>query len=344
MKTGPKPKTGKELALKHEERLDYKLLRVLDDKKFKVRCRSCELIRIVDLTGAAIDTSKHQCFCKKKKLGNNATITPEIHTLQLRNRGHVEYECLKLGGNNHLKTSNTYRHECGHQFKMTYLCFEMCKVPCYKCRQRLELNGTTLSTKQYTDRVRKRTKYVKVLGEYQGVTTPIVHQNLKCGHKYLTTPDLFYRNQSPSKCPVCCPFRVWFRFKLQNCKFKTRSAVEKKFVKQLVQKGKAVASDIEYEPKEVKVKYWDPNRNEERTYSPDFKIKDVLVEVKDLASLGLKEYHWQDKDEALIENRAKYEAAVAKFDDYRLYVHIKGRFFRAYKFWTKKEQQRLLNI
>jgi hypothetical protein len=69
------------------------------------------------------------------------------------------------------------------------------------------------------------------------------------------------------------------------------------------------------------------------------------VEIKDLASLGLKPYHWvPDQEQVLIENRAKYEAAQREFDDYRLYVHINGKFVRTHNFWTPKEQKRLLEL
>jgi len=101
---------------------------------------------------------------------------------------------------------------------------------------------------------------------------------------------------------------------------------------------------VEYEPKDCKIRYFNILKDKVCSYSPDFKVNRVHVEVKDLASLGLKEYHWQSKEDAFIENCSKYAEAVSQFDDYRIYVHIKGSFHRVYDFWNRKEQQRLLAL
>jgi hypothetical protein len=120
--------------------------------------------------------------------------------------------------------------------------------------------------------------------------------------------------------------------------------IEKEFIKQLLASGNFNVADIEYEPSGVRIQYVDPSSGLTRYYTPDFKVKDVYVEVKDLASLGLKPYHWMSQEEALIENRAKAQAASKMFNNYHVYVLIKGKFVRTEKFWTKKEQTRLLNI
>ena len=112
----------------------------------------------------------------------------------------------------------------------------------------------------------------------------------------------------------------------------------------LVRNGKVKADDIEYEPLDAKIKYFNPLENRMCSYAPDFRVGNIHVEVKDLASLGLKEYCWQSKDEALIVNRAKYEAATQQFEDYRVYVHVKGNFHRVREFWKPTERTRLLNL
>lgn len=163
------------------------------------------------------------------------------------------------------------------------------------------------------------------------------------GHKARLRPQRFTMNKPVVLCKVCHPNGMWFRFKLKGKHFQTRSRVEQAFTKFLISKGIDVKR-IEYEPKGSRVGYHNPVKKKDTWYTPDFKVGNVRFEVKDLASLGLQNYHWQTKEEALIENRAKYEAAVAEFDDYRVYVFIKGNFYRTREFWTAKEQKRLQHI
>ena len=101
---------------------------------------------------------------------------------------------------------------------------------------------------------------------------------------------------------------------------------------------------VEYEPKSGRVPYFNPVKNRRRIYVPDFKVNDTYIELKDLASLGLKHYNWMDAEEALIENRAKCEAARAALGDYRIYMYHKGEFHLVHKFWTAQEQKRLLSL
>jgi hypothetical protein len=341
-KTGPKPLPPEEFAAKHSERLNYTLVEVLADREFKVRCNACNELRTV--RGNKGGTGP-KCVCTRKRKFYMLKRTGRLHTEELHEKGYAEYECLKLGeqdGKFESTSINTYEHECGHRFDMTFACFKMCIVPCEVCRPIGP--GMHNGHAKYVARVAGRTKKIEVVGEYLGLQMPIEHLYVKCGHVVEHSPESLFRNKELGRCPVCHPTHVWHWFKVKGKRFRTRSLVERDFVKWLVYEKDVPVEKIEYEPASCRIRYYNPVLEREADYIPDFKVGPTRVELKDLASLGLKDYHWQDKDEALIVNRAKHEAANSQFKDYRTYVYVKGEFHLTDRFWTRKEKQRLLGI
>lgn len=344
-KTGPKLLVGEALGLKHAERWSYKLLKVIADRTFKVSCIFCDEVRVLTF-GKQVDSPKYRCQCQKKRLPYKVSRTPEIHTKEIQ-KEFEDYKCLKVGKQKGMKfessATNLYKHSCGYKFSMTWACFRMCVIPCRECRRHL-VSRPHRTTKMYRIELRLKSKNIEVLDKYLGTVKPIRHRYKRCGHVVEHRPETILGNKTCGKCPVCYPNRVWFRFKVKGRAFRTRSLIEKAFIKEVIRQGKASVDEIEYEPKLDCVQYKDPSAGTQRKYSPDFRIRDSCIEIKDLHSLGLKPYHWIDQEKALIENRAKHEAASAKLEDYRLYVYIKGKFYRTDKFWTKAEQKRLLSI
>jgi hypothetical protein len=280
-KTGPKPKVGLELGLKHQDRLNYTILKVLDDKVFKVKCNSCSEVRVFDLQKRkGVENSYHRCQCTKTRNKYGTERTPKFHTTELKHRG---YECTKVGKQQGDKFEssayNTYRHICGREFKMTWCCFRMCIEPCEVCRVQ---NGVVRRVAQdYEDRVRKKGKgRVQVLDKYIDRFTELRFKYKSCGHVVKRTYE-WVRTRRFSMCPVCYPNQTHFRFKLRGKSFMTRSVIEKEFVKRLVAEGKADVDDIIYEPRSHKIEYFDPIQKRYRRYEPDF-----LVNV---------EYAWRSK-------------------------------------------------
>lgn len=339
-KTGPKPLAGKAFAARHAVRLNYTLVNVLDERKFRVRCNACGLKRIVESKN---NSTGPRCPCTHKRQFYKVKRTTVTHTQELHDKGFTDYQCLMFGSDSKLtdqRQRNLYRHECGHEFSMDIATFNMCRVPCSECRFGLARKGLK-SQAYYEDELHKLTRNMRVLGKYTHTRNEILHEYIKCGHKVKHTPDTLLRIKTVGRCPICNPTRTWHLFRIKGKRFKTRSLVEKDFIKYLVfDKGIPVEA-IEYEPRDHNVRYYNPVLKRYASYTPDFKVGNALVEVKDLASLGLKEYHWQDKEEVLIVNRAKCEASNEAFGDYRTYVRIAGNFVRTENFWKHKEQRRL---
>lgn len=333
-KTGPKPLNAEAFASKHAAQLNYKLVRVLAERKFRVECLACGTERTVEHKNG---NTGPKCACTHKRIFYRVKRTPETHTVEINDKGCTAYVCLEVGENS--KQKNVYRHSCGTEFEMTKDCFVGSGEPCAACRKPLHL-----SHEEYEKRLRKLTARMRAVGKYVGNTVPLLHEFVRCGHRVKFTPDSVSKTLTIGKCPVCYPNRLWHRFNAGGRKFRTRSIVEKRFVELLVRNGKVNVDDIEYEPIDAKIKYFNPLENRVCSYAPDFRVGNIHVEVKDLASLGLKEYCWQSKEEALIVNRAKYEAATQQFEDYRVYVHVNGEFHRARKFWKPAERTRLLNL
>lgn len=333
-KTGPKPLSAEAFATRLATRLNYKLVKVLAERRFKVECLACNVKRIVEHKDG---NTGPKCVCTHKRAFYRVKRTPETHTTEIKDRGYTNYTCVSVGANS--KQKNVYLHLCGNEFEMTKDCFVGSGEPCALCRKPLHLDPA-----EYERRLRILTKNMLAVGTYRLAQKPLLHEYVKCGHRLKLVPETVLRTLTIGKCPVCYPNRLWHRFNAGGRKFRTRSIVEKRFVELLVKNGKVNVDDIEYEPIDAKIKYFNPMENRVCSYAPDFRVGNIHVEVKDLASLGLKEYHWQSKEEALIVNRAKYEAATQQFEDYRIYVHVKGTFHRVREFWTPTERTRLLKL
>jgi hypothetical protein len=139
---------------------------------------------------------------------------------------------------------------------------------------------------------------------------------------------------------------VWREFVVNGSTFKVRSNLEQQFIeKVLVPKGLDLTR-VFAEPKDGVVDYIDPVTGKMRKYYPDFKVNRVYVEIKNLGSLGIKDYPWcGTREENLAVNKAKYEAAMSALPEYRVYVRLRnGKFVQTKDFWRPKEQKRLLAL
>jgi len=336
-KTGPKPLSPEDYAHKYSVTFNYKLLRVLGDRKFEVKCNACNELRIVECKHSKMG---HACRCTHKRQFYKVKRTPKTYTEHLKSAGKGDYKCIKITEGEGSKDSTvfTYKHNCGFVFDMRLSCFNMCIDPCSKCRPWVKKPNDV-----YVAEVTERSNNIRVIEKYKGTKTPILHQYIKCGHKVSHQPETLFKLKTIGICPICHPNHIWFKFRINGKDFNTRSLIEKAFVEHLVKHRATPVDDIVYEPKES-VDYFNPRLNRMAKYSPDFKVGDTYIEIKDLSSLGLRDYHWMPKEEALIENRAKAEAASLHFAEYKTYVHIDGMFYPTEKFWTKNEITRLLNL
>lgn len=325
--SGPKPLSGEAFAERHADKLNYDLVEVIEPRKFRVKCRSCKVIRVI----SSFRPQSASCVCTHKRKHYRVKLTLAEYNVQLKSSG---YECLRLGADS--KTSSVYRHSCGYEFSMSRSCFKLSGTPCAKCRPR---NGYTHA--QYA-RLSKARGLI-TLGQYTHVRTELKHRFEKCGHTQYVFPYRLTHKTELVRCDTCHPTGIWFRGKVQGKCFKVRSRVEIAFLKAMSQQGYDM-NDVEYEPKDGKVSYFNPVRGRRAVYVPDFKVNDTYIELKDLASLGLRNYNWISKEEALIENRAKCKAAKAALGDYRIYVYSKGKFYLVHEFWKSAEQRRLLKL
>lgn len=327
MKTGPKPLAPRAFAARHAERLNYKLVEVLADREFKVACLDCGVERIL-----AFNASKASaCVCTHKRKFYRTKRTPELHTEEIHEKGYAEYTCLKVGALS--KDKNQYRHSCGYEFTMSKDCFVGSSEPCAECRKSPGLEPATYSR-------RATALGIIPLEEYVHSKARLLHRFVKCGHKQRLIPDAVTRVNSVVRCRKCNPSSSWRSGKVQGKRFKVRSRVEIAFLRLLIDKGYTV-DQIEYEPPSGRIPYFNPVKKRTAFYTPDFKVNETYIEVKDMASLGLKAYNWMTAEQALIENRAKCEAARKELGAYRLFVYHKREFHEVHEFWNRSEQQRL---
>ena len=333
--------SDEEFAARHAVRLNYVLVEILARKTFLVKCLTCGTQRQVSSTNSHLYGSCPVKGCKPKRK-SVVLRTPEVHTAELKAAGYAEYICVSVGGQGPAHP-HTYEHSCGNRFVTRRQTFMKSKMePCPKCRK-----TSIYSNDDYLKIMRKFRSVIVPIEPYQPLSIAprgIKHRYVECGHVTRIKPNVFTCHTRDIRvCKVCHKSCTWYRFRYKDRVFQTRSLIEKRFIKFLVEKGIDI-SRIEYEPMNSRVTYYHPVSRKDRTYIPDFKVGEVRFEVKSLASLGLKPYKWLTPEEALIENRAKAIAATRAFADYRIYVYEKGQFHRVRKFWTRKEQTRLLSI
>lgn len=321
-KTGPKPLPPKEFAARHAERLNYKLVEVLEARKFRVRCLACQQCRIISLKNGNVGPV---CACSHNRKFYRHKRTPETHTKELRDLGFKGYTCTKVLDSKRFE----YQHQCGHRFVMSRDCFVQCKVPCAPCRPS--------ATASFAD--------IQCIARSRGITFRFLERpvglrgrtriKFACGHTTLLRLERLTR-ASPdalNKCCTCYPNRAWFEFTVNGKEFKTRSLVEKAFVEWLAACRNAPLDKVEYEPR-ARVRYFNPVKEREAYYTPDFKVGKAMVEVKDESSLYGRNYRGLDQQEVLIENRAKMKAASTCFPDFRVYVKQGQGFVRVpASFW-----------
>lgn len=341
-KTGPKPKPFSELIRKNAASCGYTVVRASDRTGTAVVC--CLKCQQTHTTKKSYRIDL--CSCVRKRPFYGVERTTKSHKQELIDRGlDSEYKVLSKVE----KDVFRYRHlACGRVFRSHMgLLWQNRTVAhfCKACRQDA-LDGHKRSLDLVLNSLSQKMPSLKLVSDFvPGITQSITVRDSKCGHQFdLAVFKVTEKSKHSSmlRCPVCHPRSVWFEFEVAGKKFKTRSRVEQRFVEFLVTERGINPADIHYEPKDH-VAYRCPVSGKRKQYIPDFRVKNVLVEVKDLNSLGVGgSYHWQSKEEALIVNRAKCEAANRKFADYRVYVLLRsGRFRKVNDFWSAQEQKRL---
>lgn len=253
--------------------------------------------------------------------------TPKEHTTYIRTF-HKGYVCLRYIS---ARDDNTYKHqECGYVFQTTVDKLRVNVTPCPRCRSD--------SFAKY----QRRIDHLKdVVIAVRKTENGILHRFVECGHEEVFDRYRLLRSNLRHVCHTCNPAKnSWIKTTIKGKRFTFRSSVEADFVQHLLRKGVRI-HEIEHEPA-CKIQYKHPDGTI-RSYLPDFRVQGVLVEVKDLSSLGLRFYHYMDQGTALLENRAKVLAAQ-KEHSFALFVRIRGEFIRAHRFWTQRERSRLLDF
>jgi len=330
MKTGPKPKSSRELIVRYAERQSFTMVRMLNELEGQVKCTLCGTKRVVNRGSARVQRCRCQMVRKFQAYERTVTNTNE----QLAELGWKDkYRCLKVGGHyatdKHLFKCLT----CDHKFHAVASVFftPTIQYPCVKCRQDAYDRFRYVTHEEFVKKLRSRNSNLRCSKVSQYVPSTVLVTDTECGHEFKL---LTYKVTAPSKsrynvrCTVCQPSACWHEFTVGGVAFKTRSLVERQFVELLVNEKGVDPSQIEYEPSNCEVKYRHPIYGDIRGYRPDFKIGSTLIEVKDRSSLGLQHYHWMPQEHALKENRAKFKAALAEFDDFRVFCFARGRFTR----------------
>lgn len=200
------------------------------------------------------------------------------------------------------------RHECmvcNHKF--TNMSYNMMRGNgCAKCS-----GVAKKTTASYAKELAKLPdcKY-KVIGEYTGARTPVLHKCLTCGGERAVTPDNMLR-KFYYKCPSCSPAVGGF-------KTYTYTLGDRKVLLQGYEKFALDLLLTRFEPTDIRVSK-DGNiptirytRNGSRSHRPDIFVesKNAIVEVKSMYTLGVNAAKNKDGRNKWNDQRAKYRAAT----------------------------------
>jgi hypothetical protein len=316
-RTGPKIDVLKTLT-RQASKVSAKILRPLPtsyEKSFLVRCLLCREVREEKYISTRGSLRKCVCCLKTPNRRNKRTIP--THTDELKNIGHTEYKCLRLPS----KTNKgRYQHlTCRTKFLSSFCNLKGSKTPCPKCR----CLGFTQA--QYESRLPRG---VKCVGQYKGFSSLLLHE-YACGHLVKQRPETV-TNSLTAVCPKCNPNLFWHCHKVRGKTFKVRSKLEAAFLDYLCYEQRVPVDKIEYEPKSRRIRYQDPYTDRTRSYTPDFKVGRITVEVKDETSLGLKPPppNWKTTQKRiLLENQVKFRRSLDELEEFRVYL-VKGRNFK----------------
>src|ERR1700737_33994 len=94
--TGPAPLSPKAFAKRHSKALNYTLVKVLDDRLFKVKCNDCEKIRNVGTGFGGFRGTGSQCVCPLKHRAGRLQSTIVTKNEEIYSKGYTDYVCLDL--------------------------------------------------------------------------------------------------------------------------------------------------------------------------------------------------------------------------------------------------------
>lgn len=332
-KTGPKPMSPEAYAAKYANKLQYTLIKVLEERRFLVTCNLCGATREVGVTGGNMGRPCH-CTHKRKFYLHKRTLKTHNQELVERKPG---YKCLLLPSLPKTK-KGVYKHlECGKEFKSSMDNLWGSKVPCPICRPVPNLK----SHEQFISDIQGSNGHLIILDRYKSCVDKVrvLYPECLCIEEFLPEQLLRVKRYCPRCQPRMCGWQV---VDVKGYSFKVRSKPEAEFIKHMVYRG-INPSKIIYEPKDSRVRYRGEN-GEWRRYTPDFRVGKIVIEVKDLGSLGITHYRFGDQETILEGNRRKVLAARKQFEDFRVYVLTRQGIYRTYDFWTLKEQRRLLSL
>jgi hypothetical protein len=316
-RTGPKIDVLRTLA-RQASKVSAKILRPLPTsytQTFRVRCLLCDEVREEKYIPTRGTLRRCVCCLKRPDLRNKRTLTTHID--ELKSIGHSGYRCLNLPTK---ARKGRYQHiACGTKFLSSFCNLKGSKTPCPECR----CLGFTQA--QYES---KLPRGVKCIGQYKGFASLLLHE-YDCGHRVKQRPETVVRSPA-AVCPKCNPNLFWHQHKVKGKTFKVRSKIEAAFLDYLCYEQKVPVDKVEYEPKSQRIGYRDPYTAKARSYTPDFKVGRITVEVKDEASLGLKPPppNWKTTQKRIrLENQVKFRQALEEFGEFRVYL-ARGRCFK----------------
>jgi hypothetical protein len=159
-----------------------------------------------------------------------------------------------------------------------------------------------LKTPSYVSRLPSS---IKLIDEFKGMSTPVLHECRKCTTKWIARPGNILH--SHSGCPACAKGRK--KVKLGTRKLHLRG-YEPQGIKWLLKQG-LTAEDIVTDNEGVpKIDYFIEGRF--RTYTPDLFLwkYNVVVEIKSLSTLGCMTTGYESKESIFKTNVAKAKACL----------------------------------
>lgn len=236
-----------------------------------------------------------------------------------------KYDYSQIAPNTTSSTTVKLTCDCGHQFETWLSSFlTLDNYDCQPCRK---INRLQSTEKTFLAKVAKNpsAKNIRILAEYEGCDARIPVACNDCGHEWSPRAHWLYRHGCP-ECMIVEGARKALKasYMKRVCVIQGRRFVymgyEKHAIKYMLRTGKATVDEIDFDDLPT-FSYNYKGKN--RTYFPDFKVRDNIVEVKSTYTFA----HHADlfeivkrKRQAVIDAGYKFQLLVMNHDGTRLVV------------------------
>lgn len=204
-----------------------------------------------------------------------------------------------------------FKHSCGHVFNTRPLSV-LGQDSCVKCAGKLQMTHA-----EYRKKLKATRPEFEPVEKYVQSRTKSLHRHVPCGYEWRVAPNTLLAINTG--CPSCAVKAK--NVTTQGGKQFSLRGYEPQALKVLLRQGykpSEITDDLKGKTPRIRYRYG----AKQRIYRPDFYIarRNMIVEVKSLATLGVRDFRFGCSVEALRKTQAKARQCIRDGFNFRLMV------------------------